>query len=305
MKEKAYYENVNVKNEVKLRKLLEQLPDFCKQFFIGIEPTTSSRTRIAYAYDIGCFFDYLCDVNPICQNYTVKDIPLSLLDELTPMDIEEYLSRFIARKRLTTTTKPFDIDWIKEAVRTPKQADDIPDDAFRCIYIGATKNRPFKGLTDLIDAFILLDDPRVHLTIVGEYGENDFQLAQQSKVSAQIHFLGQRSDAISFLVTSQLFILPSHRDASPRVVREAMACSVPCIVTDIPGARDLIIDGVTGLLVPPSSPQQMAASIRSLIDNPERLEAFAKASREHIIQDFSVKAYTDGFATLFRSIKKA
>ena len=305
MKEKAYYENVNVKNEVKLRKLLEQLPDFCKQFFIGIEPTTSSRTRIAYAYDIGCFFDYLCDVNPICQNYTVKDIPLSLLDELTPMDIEEYLSRFIARKRLTTSTKPFDIDWIKEAVRTPKQAGDIPDDAFRCIYIGATKNRPFKGLTDLIDAFILLDDPRVHLTIVGEYGENDFQLAQQSKVSAQIHFLGQRSDAISFLVTSQLFILPSHRDASPRVVREAMACSVPCIVTDIPGARDLIIDGVTGLLVPPSSPQQMAASIRSLIDNPERLEAFAKASREHIIQDFSVKAYTDGFATLFRSIKKA
>lgn len=194
---------------------------------------------------------------------------------------------------------------IKEAVRTPKQADDIPDDAFRCIYIGATKNRPFKGLTDLIHAFILLDDPRVHLTIVGEYGENDFQLAQQSKVSAQIHFLGQRSDAISFLVTSQLFILPSHRDASPRVVREAMACSVPCIVTDIPGARDLIIDGVTGLLVPPSSPQKMAASIRSLIDNPERLEAFAKASREHIIQDFSVKAYTDGFATLFRSIKKA
>ena len=60
-------------------------------------------------------------------------------------DIEEYLSRFIARKRLTTSTKPFDIDWIKEAVRTPKQADDIPDDAFRCIYIGATKNRPFKG----------------------------------------------------------------------------------------------------------------------------------------------------------------
>lgn len=101
MKEKAYYENVNVKNEVKLRKLLEQLPDFCKQFFIGIEPTTSSRTRIAYAYDIGCFFDYLCDVNPICQNYTVKDIPLSLLDELTPMDIEEYLSylKYYEKKR--------------------------------------------------------------------------------------------------------------------------------------------------------------------------------------------------------------
>ena len=67
MKEKAYYENVNVKNEVKLRHLLEELPPFCRQFFIGIEPTTSSRTRIAYAYDIGCFFDYLHTQNPICQ----------------------------------------------------------------------------------------------------------------------------------------------------------------------------------------------------------------------------------------------
>lgn len=92
MKEKAYHENVNVKNEVKLRKLLETLPPFCKQFFIGIEPTTSSRTRIAYAYDIGCFFEYLHAENPICQKMEIRNFPLSILDELTPMDIEEYLS---------------------------------------------------------------------------------------------------------------------------------------------------------------------------------------------------------------------
>ena len=92
MKEKAYYENVNVKNEVKLRKMLEELPPFCKQFFIGIEPTTSSRTRIAYAYDIGCFFDYLHTVNPICQRMEIREFPLSILDQITPMDIEEYLS---------------------------------------------------------------------------------------------------------------------------------------------------------------------------------------------------------------------
>ncbi|MGN0143136.1 MAG: tyrosine-type recombinase/integrase [Roseburia sp.] len=92
MKEKAYYENVNIKNEVKLRKLLEKLPAFCKQFFIGIEATTSSRTRIAYAYDIGCFFDYLHTVNPVCKKMDIPDIPLSILDQITPMDIEEYLS---------------------------------------------------------------------------------------------------------------------------------------------------------------------------------------------------------------------
>ncbi len=92
MKEKAYYEDINIKNEVKLRKLLENLPSFCKQFFIGIEPTTASRTRLAYAYDIGCFFDYLHTVNPVCQKMDITLIPLSILDEITPMDIEEYLS---------------------------------------------------------------------------------------------------------------------------------------------------------------------------------------------------------------------
>lgn len=92
MKEKAYHEDVNKKNEIKLRKRLEKLPAFCKTFFIGIEPTTASRTRIAYAYDLGCFFEYLHDNNPICAQMEVRDIPLSIMEELTPMDIEEYLS---------------------------------------------------------------------------------------------------------------------------------------------------------------------------------------------------------------------
>ena len=92
MKEKAYFENVNIKNETLLRNLLTEMPPYCKQFFIGIEPTTSSRTRIAYAYDLNCFFDYLCETNPLCKKGERKNIPLSVLDAIVPMDIEEYLS---------------------------------------------------------------------------------------------------------------------------------------------------------------------------------------------------------------------
>ncbi len=92
MKEKAYYEKVNVKNETLLRNLLQKMPTYCKQFFIGIEPTTSSRTRIAYAYDLNCFFDYLHENNPLCSKKDITEIPLSVLGNLAPMDIEEYLS---------------------------------------------------------------------------------------------------------------------------------------------------------------------------------------------------------------------
>lgn len=90
-KERAYHEDINIKNEEHLRELLQHLPRFCKQFFIGIEHKTASRTRIAYAYDLGCFFDYLHKVNPICAKTTIADLPITILDQLSPMDIEEYL----------------------------------------------------------------------------------------------------------------------------------------------------------------------------------------------------------------------
>ena len=59
MKERKYSEQINIENEQKLRALVAELPQFCREYFIGIEPSTSSRTRIAYAYDLGVFFHYL------------------------------------------------------------------------------------------------------------------------------------------------------------------------------------------------------------------------------------------------------
>ena len=91
LNEKAYHESINIKNELHLRELTATLPHFCKQFFVGIEHGTSSRTRIAYAYDLGCFFEYLHEINPVCQKMQIQDFPLTLLDSITPMDIEEYL----------------------------------------------------------------------------------------------------------------------------------------------------------------------------------------------------------------------
>lgn len=88
---KSYSDEINVKNELKLRELLMLLPSFCKQFFIGIESRTQSRTRVAYAYDLIVFFDYLKQNNPLLEKVNVKEIPISILDQITPMDIEEYL----------------------------------------------------------------------------------------------------------------------------------------------------------------------------------------------------------------------
>ncbi len=89
--DKAYFEQVNMDNEMKLREMLQELPPFCKEFFIGIEGATQSRTRLAYAYDLGVFFHFMHENNPIYAKMEIRDFKMSMLDDITPMDIEEYL----------------------------------------------------------------------------------------------------------------------------------------------------------------------------------------------------------------------
>ena len=86
-----YHDQVIVDNQIKLRELQKQLPKFCAEFFRGVEPTTSSRTRIAYCYDLIVFFNYIKSSNPEMANVPVVDYPIELLDKITATDIEEYL----------------------------------------------------------------------------------------------------------------------------------------------------------------------------------------------------------------------
>lgn len=91
MKERKYSEQINIDNEVKLRTLLKLLPSFCLDFFRGIEPTTASRTRIAYSYDLIVFFNWLKDNNPSLAKTDIREIKIEILDKIRAIDIEEYI----------------------------------------------------------------------------------------------------------------------------------------------------------------------------------------------------------------------
>lgn len=86
-----YHDEQNKQNILKLRAVLDTLPSFCKTFFRGIEDYTSTRTRLAYAYDLRLFFEFLHEKNSICARMDIKDYPISILEQITRMDIEEYL----------------------------------------------------------------------------------------------------------------------------------------------------------------------------------------------------------------------
>lgn len=86
-----YHQQKDIENVKHLRQLIKELPPFCGDFFRGIEPRTSSRTRIAYAYDLRVFFDFLLKENPVIQKLGLQDITLEHLDNLRVVDLEEYM----------------------------------------------------------------------------------------------------------------------------------------------------------------------------------------------------------------------
>lgn len=91
IKEENYHDEQNKNNILKLRAILDTLPGFCKDFFRGIEPYTSTRTRLAYAYDIRLFFEFLHEKNSYCNKMEITKFPLSILDMVQKTDIEEFL----------------------------------------------------------------------------------------------------------------------------------------------------------------------------------------------------------------------
>lgn len=88
---KNYHDEQNNLNTLKMREVVATLPSFCKQFFRGIQDYTSSRTRLAYAYDLRVFFAFMHEKNPDCSRMDITEYPLSVLDRITREDIEEYM----------------------------------------------------------------------------------------------------------------------------------------------------------------------------------------------------------------------
>lgn len=88
---KTYQEQVYIDYTLRLREILNTLPPFAKDYFRAIEPRTSAKTRISYAYDIRVFFRFLIENNPVYHDYTMDRFRPNDLDKIDPMDIEEYM----------------------------------------------------------------------------------------------------------------------------------------------------------------------------------------------------------------------
>jgi glycosyltransferase involved in cell wall biosynthesis len=152
---------------------------------------------------------------------------------------------------------------------------------------------PHKGQRHLIAAAarVVRDVPDARFVILGE-GELRESLERQIRdlgLERHVTLAGFRDDAIGVLKSFDVFVLSSLTEGLGTSILDAMACRVPVVGTTAGGIPETVVDGVTGLLVPPRDEAAMAAAITSLLKDPARRAHFGDAGLQRVSESFGVE----------------
>ncbi|TCI04122.1 glycosyltransferase family 1 protein [Corallincola luteus] len=233
------------------------------------------QTGNIYRYDPTC---YLTHLHPrldgiICVANAVRD------------DLRQYA--YVADDKVVTVYKGHSLDWYQD-----KPVDlaefNIPADAF---VVGCVANaRPRKGLPVLIEATHKLpENSDIHILLVG--GGMDTpevrQLIDASPMADRIHLAGFRRDAPAIIAACNVSALPStKREGLPKTVIEAMVYEVAPVVADTGGSAELVVDGDSGLVVPPGDSQALADAIAKLWYDPTFCKQMGIRAKQRITEYF-------------------
>jgi len=177
-----------------------------------------------------------------------------------------------------------------EARRCVRSELSIPPTAPALVTLAFTSR--LKGVDVLIDAFVdhLMErHPDLHLIIVGiPQSGCGLVSSRAERLSERIHWAGIQDDVKPYLRAADVYVQPSRTEGLPLAVLEAMRQSLPVVATAVGGTPELVGDDVTGLLVQPESPQELAAAISRLLDDPGLALRLAQAGHGRWRQDFQV-----------------
>lgn len=180
----------------------------------------------------------------------------------------------------------------------------LPQDASILVCIASLEQQ--KGHRYLIQAMrrVQAAFPRVQLLLVGD---GSLRQTLQTFVAAKgfgrtVHFMGRRNDIPTILAAGDLFVLPSLWEGLPLVLAEAGIAGLPAVATSVDGTPEIIIDGVTGLLVPPANSELLAEAIIALLHDPTRRLEMGKQARAIVKKQFSMSSVAERMGSLYLSL---
>ncbi len=236
-------------------------------------------------------------------------ISFAFMDAVAPLseDLHRELNRLPwLRRRLHFIRNGVDLSEVHAApAACPELAQFKSRGEFVVGYIGQLI--PRKGIDCLIKALASSGSKAMRLCLVGEGPQREelVALAAQLGVADRVEFFGYRADRLSFLKQFDAFVLPSALEGIPRCVLEAMAARVAVIATDIPGCRDVVHDGRTGLLMPVGDVKALALALGKLESDPALRARLAAAGQVLVENEYSAATMASRYTTLYGELVAA
>ena len=157
--------------------------------------------------------------------------------------------------------------------------------------------------------------PSAHFLIIGERSSQkpeslEFEQAIQrgfatSKLADHLHLLGHRDDIAVLLNEIDLLVHPANQEPFGRVLLEASASGVPIVATDVGGTSEIIVDGQTGILIPPRDPAALAAAVIDLLTDDGKARQFGEAARNLALHEFAISIAAHRLAITWTDILNA
>lgn len=165
---------------------------------------------------------------------------------------------------------------------------------------------PIKGYQVLIPAFarVARQLASVRLAIIGR-GKQEQELrvaARQEGVADRVSFAGWRSDVPELMQCFDLYVQPSLSEGLPVAPIEASASALPIVATRVGGMPEVVVDGQTGLLVPPGDPGALADAMLRLLQNRALAARLAAAARDRAVREFSAETMAEKYMTLYTKL---
>jgi glycosyltransferase involved in cell wall biosynthesis len=166
-----------------------------------------------------------------------------------------------------------------------------------------------KGVLEFVQAASLLKQrgSNARFVLVGKVDTANPTSFSDTDVSAWVHdglveWWGYHIDMPQVFAAAQVVVLPSYREGLPKVLIEAAACGRAVVTTDVPGCRDAIDPGVTGVLVPVRNAVALADTIETLLNDPQRCQAMGVAGRALAERAFDVRQVVTAHLQIYQEL---
>ncbi len=254
-------------------------------------------------------FKGLKNLKMACYTLADRFVTSRLIDRIVAVssDIEKFLVLTYGRKRVVCIHNGIDLEAVHITIQNSEKRKEwqIEEDA---VVIGTVGRLvPVKGHAILLEALQVLrrSIPNVKLLFVGDGPLRGHLEAQVNRLGLNqaVIFAGHQEQSYDFINMMDIFVLPSLHEGIPMVLLEALAMRRPVIATRVGGIPEVVSHGISGMLVSPANPDELAAGLRHMVQDPEKAAAFGIAGRRQVEQNFTASIMANRTAAMYRSLR--